>query len=148
VASNLSRAQLTQMRQLWKQDLQTLEAQITGGTPYVARRAGYSYYDKKAKSGHPATVERERVGAYRAPAATNLAERIAKRFKKVLCHDLRYCERSKSEGLALAISVADSLVMVGTMLPVPVTAISVYLVRRGILDRVCKCGKKKKKTRA
>ena|SRR5258708_5294850 len=150
MADNLSNKQVAEVRRLWKRDLDDLEDMIAGETHAKSRRSvAFQWrYSEKPKGrgfkgkgrGYLATV---RGRAFQRTTATSFAERTARRFKKILCRDLRYCERSKSEGLALAISVADALVMVA-VIPVPITAISVYLVRRGILDRVCQCKKKRK----
>jgi hypothetical protein len=74
-------------------------------------------------------------------------EAAAKRFVEInrewLCDNYNYCNKRKElggEGPALAISVADGLFMATTGIPFPITALSVFLVKRGILDRLCDCG--------
>jgi hypothetical protein len=154
MASNLTQQQLAQIRQLWKLDARTLEDLVAGGAEekYRPQEQGLFFlFDRErtgSRSRYTSTVRSERGATSKRAIVARFAEKLAMKFKKLLCRDLRYCERSKSEGLALAIAVADSLVTATVMIPVPVTAISVYLVRRGILDRVCRCAKKRKRRRA
>jgi hypothetical protein len=145
MASNLTQKQLAQIRHYWKLDVHTLEAVMASGAveKYKPRGRVIVEYQKKRPSRDIPHVVNNKPRPLSTVMAASFAEKLAKKFRKLLCQDLRYCERSKSEGLALAISIADSLVML-TVIPVPVTAISVYLVRRGILDRVCKCAKRKR----
>lgn len=66
---------------------------------------------------------------------------------KAVCVDFRYCDRRRkaefeSEGYSVALGVADALLTAGTGIPLPVTTVSVYLVKKMLLDRWCGCGQK------
>ena len=66
-------------------------------------------------------------------------------IQEAVCFPLDYCARRRAgtferEGLQLAIAVADALVTIATQIPLPVTSVSVYLVKTQLLDRMCECG--------
>lgn len=72
-----------------------------------------------------------------------LNERVAV-LRKTVCEDLGYCNLIRngvfeSDGWATALAISDSLAMYLTGLPVPVVVLSVYVVKRRMLDRICKC---------
>jgi hypothetical protein len=56
-----------------------------------------------------------------------------------LCIRLKYCENKNMEGVSLASAVADGLISWGTGFPIPISLLSVYIIKRGILDRWCEC---------
>lgn len=59
-----------------------------------------------------------------------------------ICDSWSYCKKRQAlqaEGFQLAVTVADALLSMGVGLPLPVTAISVYLVKRQLLDKLCGC---------
>ena len=97
--------------------------------------------------GYPIPDEETWVKFYRNSIKVHapvIANEIAQKAHKVICEDLKYCEKRenlKDEGATLAIAVADGLLMAAIALPVPLTAISVYLVKKGILDNICDCEK-------
>jgi hypothetical protein len=75
------------------------------------------------------------------------AQRITRhrdQIYKVVCKDFGYCKRRRekkfeSEGVTLAIGVADALLTAITSFPLPVASVSVYLVKNKILDQWCGC---------
>lgn len=61
-----------------------------------------------------------------------------------ICTKFDYCKRRKdgtleSEEITIGIAVADALLSAATSFPIPVTMVSAYIVKKGILDRWCKC---------
>lgn len=61
-----------------------------------------------------------------------------------LCKDLDYCAKRRAkvfedEGWAVAIAVGDALLQIVTHVPIPMAVLSVYIIKRGILDTICKC---------
>jgi hypothetical protein len=64
-------------------------------------------------------------------------------LSRKVCEEWRYCENREnltSDGMHLAIAIADTLIVMH--LPFPVAAASVYVVKKQLLDRWCKCGEK------
>lgn len=65
----------------------------------------------------------------------------------LICNKLKYCQRSKSEPLEIAIDLADAFMIakisILSMFPVPIPTIKVaaYIIRAKILDPFCKCDK-------
>lgn len=64
---------------------------------------------------------------------------------ETVCVGWNYCAKRKekkfqTEEVTLSIAIADILLSAATQIPLPVTLISVYLVKRGVLDKWCKCG--------
>ena len=77
-------------------------------------------------------------------AAERRVKVLSDSIHKTLCVQWRYCERRAAfsgEGIQLCLAVADGLLSAVTQIPIPVTALSVYLVRRGLLDAICQCSK-------
>jgi hypothetical protein len=61
-----------------------------------------------------------------------------------MCRKLDYCSKRRAkvfedEGWTVAIAVGDALLQIITHIPVPIAVLSVYIVKRGILDKICKC---------
>jgi hypothetical protein len=76
-------------------------------------------------------------------ASATVAESRAK-VHRAVCVQFRYCARRKAkefeaEGLTLAIAIADALLLAAVPMVLPVTAVSVYLLKSGILDKWCDC---------
>lgn len=96
-------------------------------------------------------------GEYLARLSGRLQERVEIRLSAyrsaitdVVCIKTAYCARRlkgdfEKEGWQLATMVADALLALHG-LPFPVTTISVFLIKKGILDQWCGCGKKKDKS--
>ena len=75
-------------------------------------------------------------------AAEASVMRYSDPIRQRLCVEWNYCEKRlafRGEGFQLALSVADALLALVTLIPIPVTSLSVYLVRRGLLDKICRC---------
>lgn len=63
-----------------------------------------------------------------------------------LCVRVDYCAKRRSktfeeDGYAVAIAVGDGLLQIFTQLPLPIVILSVYIIKRGILDEICRCGR-------
>lgn len=61
-----------------------------------------------------------------------------------ICVDFEYCRRKKenefqSDHFTLVIAVADALLPAVTGVPLPITTITVYALRYGVLDNWCAC---------
>jgi hypothetical protein len=77
-------------------------------------------------------------------AATQRVMSFSDPIRQALCVQWGYCEKRTKFGgetFQLCLAVADGLLGFATQIPVPMTALSVYLVRRGLLDIICKCSK-------
>jgi hypothetical protein len=67
---------------------------------------------------------------------------------EIICNDFEYCKKKKNkyfqtEKFTLGISIADSLIMAKTLIPIPIIALSAYLVKENIIDKWCNCEKGK-----
>jgi hypothetical protein len=61
--------------------------------------------------------------------------------RKLLCEQYSYCtKRQDMDGVMLAATIADTLFVSTTNIPIPVASIAVYLVKKKILDELCGCG--------
>ncbi len=65
-------------------------------------------------------------------------------IKEIVCVDFKYCERRssgqlESEGVMLAVSIAELLGSKLSGTTIPIVALSVYLVKKRVLDRWCGC---------
>ena len=75
-------------------------------------------------------------------AAEARVMRYSDPIRQTLCIEWDYCEKRlafSGEGFQLTLAVADALLALVTLIPIPVTSLSVYLVRRGVLDKICRC---------
>jgi hypothetical protein len=60
--------------------------------------------------------------------------------RKLLCEQYSYCtKRQDMDGVTLAATIADTLFVTATNIPIPVASIAVYLVKKKILDELCGC---------
>jgi hypothetical protein len=65
---------------------------------------------------------------------------VASDFKYLLCEQCAYCaNRNHMDEVNLAATIADAILSSAAAMPIPVTTIGVYLVKKGILDQVCGC---------
>ena len=65
---------------------------------------------------------------------------IASDFKYLLCEQCAYCaNRNQMDGVNLAATIADAFLSSAASMPVPLATVAVYLVKKGILDKVCGC---------
>jgi hypothetical protein len=84
-------------------------------------------------------VREQLVSHFRAKVAT-----FHDIIHKAVCIDFGYCDRRRKSDLgleeyALVLAVADALATAKTGIPLPITTVSVYLVKRQILDKWCCC---------
>jgi hypothetical protein len=68
----------------------------------------------------------------------------SKQVVQTVCRDVKYCERRQaktfeSEGVTVSIAVADALVSSAIGVPIPIIQLTVYIIKRGILDQICEC---------
>jgi hypothetical protein len=65
------------------------------------------------------------------------------RIKKLICTELNYCERISSERVKVIIDIVDAIVIgkitLLTALPIPLVRVTVYIVRKKMLDPLCDC---------
>jgi hypothetical protein len=81
-------------------------------------------------------------------AVNGILEKYREQIHQAICKDFAYCKRRRekqfeTEGVLLCIGVADALLTAITSFPLPVTSVSVYLVKNKILDKWCGCDQKK-----
>ncbi len=66
---------------------------------------------------------------------------LAKDSRRLLCEQYSYCvKRQDMDGINLAATIADALLVSATNIPIPLASIAVYLVRKKVLDELCGCG--------
>ena len=69
---------------------------------------------------------------------------VASDFKYLICEQCAYCaNRQQMDGVNLAATIADALLSSAAAMPIPLTTIGVYLVKKGILDQLCGCNQPK-----
>ena len=64
------------------------------------------------------------------------------KFRKLICDDLKYCERRNKDGAALSVQLADAILIIFTGIPLPFLMIATYLIKIGFFDEFCKCNTK------
>jgi len=77
---------------------------------------------------------------------SNEFDRYADALREI-CEQVDYCAKRRAkvfeaEGWAVAIAVGDALLQIVTHIPVPIAVLTVYAVKRGILDNICQCNEK------
>jgi hypothetical protein len=84
------------------------------------------------------------IKRYLADTAKKRLEQYRAQICGAVCVQFQYCKRRRekqfeTEGVMLALAVADSILAVLTPFPLPVTSVSVYLVKTRLLDQWCQC---------
>jgi hypothetical protein len=75
-------------------------------------------------------------------AIENDVKGLIRLMHDLACVEWKYCEKKdllKSEGFQLSVAIADGLLSLSTGLPIPLTAISVFFVKKGLLEKLCNC---------
>ena len=135
--SNLTSEQLDEIRRLWDSPALATTRLIE---PAELERLGRMFPPFPGNHEH----ERERRDAdetFRAAAERHI-DKYREQIHDALCKRWEYCKKRKAlatEGFQLSVGVADALLTLATGIPLPVTALSVYLVKRGVLDQICGC---------
>jgi hypothetical protein len=95
---------------------------------------------------------RERFFDY---AVSELREQIRpleSQLRETICVNFEYCKKREqprfADGWTLAAGIADSMLAWWTQFPVPVTSISVYLVKYRVVEQLCDCDGKASAARA
>ena len=78
------------------------------------------------------------------PVLRSLIKEYSNQIQGVICVEFKYCEkRNRQEyreaGYKLATEIAERLQGAGLGISLPMTWLSVYLLRTAMLNRVCKC---------
>lgn len=89
------------------------------------------------------TVEQRRRFAFK-PLLKGAIKEYRSQTHSAVCVEFKYCEKRKQQefreaGHTLAIAIADCLQTAAPGIPLPVTWLSVYLLKTQMLDRLCKC---------
>lgn len=84
------------------------------------------------------------IKSYLAATAKKRIEKYRAQICAAVCVQFQYCKRRRekqfeTEGVMLALAVADSILTALTSFPLPVTSVSVYLVKTRLLDQWCQC---------
>ncbi len=145
----LKKKQLMELEELWG-DPSALENALVNAIPADEQKRISALVLKRFEERTPPPGARTSARAW--GESYGLAVRDAllrwtasqvRRFKKeiyeLVCVDLAYCQKRDSDGLDLAVAVADSLVSIASQMPLPVTAVSVYLIKKRVLDKWCDC---------
>ena len=135
--SNLTKNQIAELEQLWNNPSNATTSLVSA--------------DELAHIGRRFTPSPDDVGIHKpgmSEAIDNAAERRVMSYsdpiRQTLCVQWGYCGRRdafRGEGFQLCLAVADGLLAAVTQIPMPITVLSVYLVRRGLLDTICQCSK-------
>jgi hypothetical protein len=139
--SNLTTEQLDEMRRFWESPTLATTRLIE---PAELDRLGRMFppFPGKREYKHEGDGETHDVEeSFRAAADRHIA-RYREQIHDALCKRWEYCKKRKAlatEGFQLSVGVADALLTIATGIPLPVTALSVYLVKRGLLDQICGC---------
>jgi hypothetical protein len=75
-------------------------------------------------------------------AIENDVKGLIRLMHDLACVEWKYCEKKdllKSEGFQLSVAIADGLLSLSTGLPIPLTAMSVFFVKKGLLEKLCDC---------
>lgn len=113
-----------QITELWGLDIDQLES-------HFANSLEQKYADNDSESDEEQPLSDQRK---------SLAERVhllQKDITEAVC--IKYCEKRNDEGLQVAVTIADALVSLYVEWPLPISYISVFLVKKGLLDKWCKC---------
>ncbi len=89
------------------------------------------------------------VGDYLSDVFEGATEPFAKEIRKLVCVELKYCERrlkghTEAEGLNLAMTIIDGFMMLKLAMPFPPTWTATYLLKKGFFDNLCGCDLSKK----
>ena len=136
--SNLQPSQIKEIERLWKDP--DSGASLLVDPPLLAD-IGRRFPPSLPKKGRGPEHEPGMREAIETAAKAKIAG-IRTVVEDALCKNWNYCAKRKqlgSEGFQLALAVADGLLGVVTKIPVPITALSVYLVKRKLLDNLCHC---------
>ena len=121
---------------------EAVEREISERLERISTRSiGGSRHGPKYEPISPDELPKKIFRAIRARGHT-LLRNFADGLERSICDEMDYCEKKKilaKEGPVLAITVADALLSASIQIPLPITAVSVYLVKAGVLDRLCEC---------
>jgi hypothetical protein len=149
----LNEDELRELRQYWE-DPHAFDAALRALFPEDVKRTVrarvLSAMEAEGKIFVPGTKNRwggERAKRELAVFRAHFAAPLSKQrdaIRSAVCEGLRYCERKRSREFQgdyfnLALMVADALLAVSGVMPFPVTAVTVYVVRYGFLDELCGC---------
>ncbi|MFY9622415.1 MAG: hypothetical protein WAM70_16540 [Pyrinomonadaceae bacterium] len=130
--SKLAKEQIRELEHLWRNETLAVSKVVS---PDVLEDIGRRFppSDRGHEPGLAQAVE---------DAAEARVMRYSDPIRQRLCIEWDYCEKRsafRGEGFQLTLAVADALLAFVTLIPIPVTSLSVYLVRRGVLDKICQC---------
>ncbi|HEX8131058.1 MAG TPA: hypothetical protein VF527_18295 [Pyrinomonadaceae bacterium] len=153
LTNNLTQEQIEEIRRSWK-DISEAEWEMVHRVPWEIKKSLDNQVVAQMAHEGKALHDFGR-NLYGAEAARRYKDRVLSwivgeldqyhdQIHSIVCTKSDYCNKRKQkkfeeEGYVIAIAVADALMTVVTGLPVPITLISVYIVKRGILDKWCKC---------
>lgn len=140
--ANFTNSQIQETKQYWNSDEELLEA-LYGRLPYFHqfyKRFGdidgiISYFSDSI----PDALENRTLSS---DAIENDVKGLIRLMHDLACIEWKYCEKKeflKSEGFQLSVAIADGLLSLSTGLPIPLTAMSVFFVKKGLLEKLCDC---------
>jgi hypothetical protein len=113
------------------------------------RQLGHEGKTPKSHSIWGGRAAKETLKNYKMAVESKIAN-FQNQITELVCIKFDYCAKRKrgdfeSEEVQLAIAIAELLLTLAAITPVPITMLSVYLVKNGVLDRWCKCNLKDSK---
>lgn len=133
--SNLTKEQIIELERLWNNSDNITSTLVSADD---LARIGQRFKPSLEKMGYHKPGMREAIEK----AAEQRVMSFAEKIREIVCLQWGYCGRRdafRGEGFQLCLAVADALLGAVTHIPVPMTVLSVYLVRRGLLDKICRC---------
>jgi len=138
----VTNSHIEETKQYWNSDEELLKA-LYGRLPYFHqfyKRFGdtngiVSYFSDSI----PDALENRVLSS---DAIENEVKNLIRLMHDLTCVEWKYCERKeflKSESFQLSVAISDGLLSLSTGLPIPLTAISVFLVKKGLLEKLCDC---------
>ena len=150
MSTKLTDQQIADIKRFWDEDPDSLHSLLIPesdrkGLMFNIPGVLFGLAFEPSERSIPIDMEQKFTANFFRVRAESIVSDISERLRSIICDDLNYCElrkKLKSEGAALAIAVADGLISSTLMIPIPITALSVYLIKKGILDQLCQCDKK------
>lgn len=93
---------------------------------------------------NPMERVKQAVADYLLETWTTTTEPFAVEFRKLVCVELKYCEKRLSgrlerEGVGLAMTIVDTVITWYVKHPLPITWMTVWSLKVGVFDHLCKC---------
>lgn len=71
--------------------------------------------------------------------AKNIINESPQQFRDIICKKLNYCDNINSDKASISIAIVDTALITKLALLFPPLLVSVYIIRKGLLDDLCGC---------